>query len=101
MIDFNGFIPMLDRLDDVRAGMAFFKNNKMLRKWEKRGDYKDAPLSDIVDSVYEEWEELVVAIDPGTDGIFYGQARARIQEEVIDLIVVLEMLWDVLDLGDA
>ena len=101
MIDFDGFIPMLDRLDDVRANMVKFKNAKMLQKWEKRGDYRDATLSDILDSIFEEMDEINIALDPGTDGVFYGQALAKIQEEVIDVIIILEMLWDTLDLGDA
>ena len=101
MVNFKGFTPMLDRLDVVRAEMVKFKNNKMLHKWEKRGDYKDAKLSEIVDGIFEEIEELAVAMDPGTDGIFYDQALAKIQEEVIDVINTLEMLWDALDLGSV
>lgn len=101
MTDFKGLIPMLDRLDVVRAEMVKFKNTKMLQKWEKRGDYRDATLSDILDSIFEEMDEINIALDPGTDGIFYNQALAKIQEEVIDVIIILEMLWDTLDLGDA
>ena len=91
---------MLDRLDQVRKSMAGAKNTKLMRQWEKRGDYKDAQIPDLVDHIFEEWEEFIVAIDPGTK-VYYAQARAPIRDEVIDLVNCLEMLWDILDLGGA
>ena len=100
MVNFDGFLEMLDRLDQVRKSMDGAKNTKLMRRWEKRGDYADVPMSDLIDKIYEEWEEFVVAIDPGTE-IYYSQARALIRDEVIDLVNCLEMLWDLLNLGDA
>lgn len=78
--------------------MGGAKNTKLLHRWEKRGDYAGASPSDLIDHIYEEWEEFIEAIDPGTD-IYYSQARALIRDEVVDLVNCLEMLWDTLDLG--
>ena len=100
MVNFDGFFDMLDRLDQVRKSMAGAKNTKLMRRWEGRGDYKDVPIPDLVDHILEEWEEFIVAIDPGTE-IYYSQARALIRDEVVDLVNCLEMLWDILDLGGA
>jgi len=91
MVDFDGFLNMLDRLDQVRKSMAGAKNTKLMRRWEKRGDYVDVPVSGLIDRIYEEWEEFVVAIDPGTE-VYYSQTRALIRDEVVDLVNCLEML---------
>ena len=87
---------MLDRLNDVKADMAFFKNSKLLFRWEKRGEYKDVPIPDLVDHIFEEWDELLEAINGPPGG--YGP---KLRTEIIDLISCLEMLWDLLNLGDA
>ena len=96
MIDFDGFIPMLDRLVVVRAEMTFFKNNKLLLRWEKCGDYKDVLVPYLVDHIFEEWDEFIEALDGPPGG--YG---FKLRAEIIDLISCLEMLWGRLDRGDA
>ena len=96
MVNFDGFIEMVDRLDEVRAEMTFFKNSKLMRRWEKRGEYKDVPVPDLVDHIFEEWDEFIEALDGPPGG--YGP---KIRAEIIDLISCLEMLWDKLNLGDA
>ncbi len=87
---------MLDRLHGVRASMDKFKNTKLLHRWEKRGEYKDVPAPDLVDHIFEEWDEFIEALDGPPGG--YGP---KLRTEIIDLVSCLEMLWDILNLGDA
>lgn len=100
MSESEKFFIMLNRLDQVRKSMAGAKNTKLLHRWTKRGDYAGASASDLIDHIFEEWDEFVEAVDSGT-GIYYSQARSLIRDEVVDLVNCLEMLWDLLNLGDA
>ena len=97
MIDFDGFIPMLYRLDQVRKSMAMAKNTKLLFKWPEKKDFADGPFQDILDALYEEFEELSEALD----GPICGPSLVKIRVEIVDLVNCLEMLWDTLDLGGA
>lgn len=97
MVDFKGFEEMLDRLIQVRNSADRAKNQKLLIKWPKRGDYIKVPAGVLVDRIFEEFEEFAEAVDgPPDPPNGYG---LKLRDEMIDIINCLEMLWDVLDLG--
>lgn len=82
---------MLGRLGSIRKDMAKAQDGKLIKLWDDKGDYKDAPLGAIVDKLKEECFELYDALkQKGPDDI---------RDEILDVRNVTEFLWDILELS--
>lgn len=95
VVCFDGFMEMLDRLDQARGSMNGAKNSKLAMRWGRHGDYNQWPVGDVVDHLYKEWVELTEALESAKYDI------GAVRDEVVDVVNILEMLWDILDLGVA
>lgn len=88
--DFN---VMLDRIHGIRISMGIHKDNKLAKRWVRYGDYRDWLIEGVTDHLAKEILELADAMESGE--------RPKIKDEVMDVSNILDMLWDLLSLGDA
>ena len=82
---------MLDRLGQIRRSMNGAKNTKLMMRWEKHGDYRQYSLTDLIDALSDEFDELTEALSV--------LGPSDIRDEVLDVVNQLEFLWDVLELN--
>ena len=86
-----GCEAMLGRLGTIRKDMAQAQDGKLIKLWNEKGDYKDAPLGAIIEKLKEELGELHEALRQ------YGPCD--IKDEILDVRNVTEFLWDLLELS--
>ena len=83
-------IDMLSRLETLRDQISWEQNKKLVKLWDDKGDYREAPLTIIIKKFREEaWELFEALNEKGIDDI---------RDEIIDVRNVTEFLWDVLSI---